>query len=232
MHRARVLEVRIQSPPAESQRTIRSLRYAVDNDLWATLESMIAGVPVDGRRSAANRARRGVIGVSLTSGPIARTASRTALAIAAVGATAAPSPLRALVISFSATSAEMIVSCHLNRRGRKPDGLGPLPFFTSYPEPGVLRKYCGNRYDSLVRSGDLCWSTTVGSWLSYAPYFGKSVTFLIRWFTGSTFFQWRRSPLTCGLPSVIESQDLWCDAHRPSDAGRPIERRGDYKKAH
>jgi hypothetical protein len=51
--------------------------------------------------------------------------------------------LRALVISFSAMSAEMIVSCHLNRRGRKPDGLGPLPFFTSYPEPGVLRKYCG-----------------------------------------------------------------------------------------
>jgi hypothetical protein len=51
--------------------------------------------------------------------------------------------LRSLVISFSAMSAETIVTCYLNRRGRKPDGLGPLPFFTSYPEPGVLRTYCG-----------------------------------------------------------------------------------------
>src|SRR5271156_5214006 len=37
--------------------------------------------------------RRGVIGVSLTSAPIAERASRTALAIAAGGATAPPSPM-------------------------------------------------------------------------------------------------------------------------------------------
>ena len=136
MHRARVLEV---------QRTIGSLRYAVDNDLWATLESMIAGVPVDGRRSAANRARRGVIGVSLTSGPIARTASRTALAIAAVGATAAPSPLRALVISFSAMVTSGIFVAAFSVR------ISIVPIRDHDKGVGIVSK---NRRHSLLNSPD------------------------------------------------------------------------------
>jgi putative tryptophan/tyrosine transport system substrate-binding protein len=37
--------------------------------------------------------------------------------------------------------------------------------------------------------------------------------------------------LRIAVPSVVERQDLWCDTRRPGDGGRPIERRGDYKKA-
>ena len=41
--------------------------------------------------------------------------------------------LRTLVLHFLGASAEAIVSSSLNERGRA----------TSYPEPGVLRSYCG-----------------------------------------------------------------------------------------
>jgi len=51
--------------------------------------------------------------------------------------------LRALVISFSGVGAETIVRCHLNSRGRTPAADNSLRMVTSYPEPGVLRLYCG-----------------------------------------------------------------------------------------
>jgi len=46
--------------------------------------------------------RRGVIGVSLTSAPMLASASRTALAIAAGGATAPPSPMPFMPYSVAA----------------------------------------------------------------------------------------------------------------------------------
>src|SRR5579863_822940 len=51
--------------------------------------------------------------------------------------------LRALVMHFSGMGAESIVRCHLNRRGRTPAADNSLNMVVSYPEPGVLRTYCG-----------------------------------------------------------------------------------------
>ena len=52
--------------------------------------------------------------------------------------------LRALVIHFSGIGAETIVRCYLNKRGRAPEADNRLRIVTSYPEPGVLRAYCGS----------------------------------------------------------------------------------------
>jgi hypothetical protein len=51
--------------------------------------------------------------------------------------------LRALVIHFSGMSAELIVNCHLNSRGRRPPADNRLNIVVSRPEAGVLRWYCG-----------------------------------------------------------------------------------------
>jgi len=52
--------------------------------------------------------------------------------------------LRALVIHFSRMGPRNIVACHLNKKGPTPSAdSGTLHMFTSYPEPGVLRFYCG-----------------------------------------------------------------------------------------
>jgi hypothetical protein len=51
--------------------------------------------------------------------------------------------LRALVIRFSAMSARTIVRNHLNTRGKSPPAENDLRFHQTYPEPGVIRFYCG-----------------------------------------------------------------------------------------
>jgi hypothetical protein len=54
--------------------------------------------------------------------------------------------LRALVVRFdggTGMGAEQIVSAYLNERGRTPRASAALRIFTSYPEPGVIRYYCG-----------------------------------------------------------------------------------------
>jgi hypothetical protein len=52
--------------------------------------------------------------------------------------------LFAMVIRFSGFSAETIVRCYLNKRGRTPPAdEGHLRCAVSYPEPGVMRCYCG-----------------------------------------------------------------------------------------
>ena len=51
--------------------------------------------------------------------------------------------LRALVIHFSGVGAETILRCYLNERGKTPVA-NRLRVVTSYPEPGVLRTYCGS----------------------------------------------------------------------------------------
>ncbi len=50
--------------------------------------------------------------------------------------------LRALVIHFSGVGAETILRCYLNERGKTPAS-NRIRFETTYPEPGVLRRYCG-----------------------------------------------------------------------------------------
>jgi len=50
--------------------------------------------------------------------------------------------LRALVLHFSGASAETIMRSSLNNRGHEPLAVS-FRWHTSYPEPGVLRTYCG-----------------------------------------------------------------------------------------
>lgn len=52
--------------------------------------------------------------------------------------------LRSLVIHFSKIGAETIVQCHVNKRVGKPTADNRLRITTKYPEPGVLRHYCGS----------------------------------------------------------------------------------------
>ena len=52
--------------------------------------------------------------------------------------------LRALVIHFSKVGAETIVRCYVNKRVGEPLADNRLRITTSYPEPGVLRQYCGS----------------------------------------------------------------------------------------
>jgi hypothetical protein len=54
--------------------------------------------------------------------------------------------LRALVVrfyGFSGMGAEQIVRAYLNTKGKTPSKNIGLQIRTSYPEPGVLRHYCG-----------------------------------------------------------------------------------------
>ena len=51
--------------------------------------------------------------------------------------------LRALVLHFSGLGPDTIVRCYLNDRGRDPEADRRLRIIVSYPEPGVLRSYCG-----------------------------------------------------------------------------------------
>lgn len=50
--------------------------------------------------------------------------------------------LRALVVSFSRMGPESIVNHYVNRRGKEPPTVDFM-WQTTYPEPGVLRTYCG-----------------------------------------------------------------------------------------
>jgi hypothetical protein len=54
--------------------------------------------------------------------------------------------LKALVVRFDGESgmgAEHIVNCYINKKGKIPRAAGDLRFETRYPEPGVIRCYCG-----------------------------------------------------------------------------------------
>jgi hypothetical protein len=75
--------------------------------------------------------------------------------------------LKALVVRFygeSGMGAEHIVNCYLNPRGKSPPAAADLRIKTSYPEPGVLRCYCG---------GDtVAWSDQVIAKLKFRPKIG------------------------------------------------------------
>ena len=51
--------------------------------------------------------------------------------------------LRALVVQFASLGPETLVRCYLNTKGGTPSADNSLPIVVSYPEPGVLRTYCG-----------------------------------------------------------------------------------------
>jgi hypothetical protein len=85
--------------------------------------------------------------------------------------------LRALVARFdgeSGMSAEQIVSAYLNNRARTPPASAVLRIVTSYPEPGVIRYYCGAntkawsdqviaKQDFRTRGGDKNQTAALGS---------------------------------------------------------------------
>ena len=50
--------------------------------------------------------------------------------------------LQALVLKFENMEPQTIVRSHLNERGKEPPA-HKLMWRVTYPEPGVLRKYCG-----------------------------------------------------------------------------------------
>lgn len=50
--------------------------------------------------------------------------------------------LRALVLKFENNEPWTIVRSHLNERGKEPPAY-KMMWHVTYPEPGVLRKYCG-----------------------------------------------------------------------------------------
>lgn len=54
--------------------------------------------------------------------------------------------LRALVARFHGGAGmgfDLIVSCYLNTRAKEPPHANDLEIVSAYPEPGVLRHYCG-----------------------------------------------------------------------------------------
>lgn len=51
--------------------------------------------------------------------------------------------LRALVARFEGFTAPDILRCHLNSRGPNPAAPRRLAIHVEYPEPGVIRRYCG-----------------------------------------------------------------------------------------
>ena len=51
--------------------------------------------------------------------------------------------MRALVVRYEGFEAPYIVRCYLNDRGREPEASGVLRITIEYPEPGVVRRYCG-----------------------------------------------------------------------------------------
>lgn len=63
---------------------------------------------------------------------------------------AATELLRALVLVYSEVGAPGIVRSYLNDRGHDPPSDPRLRITTEYPEPGVLRKYCGGDVQAMI----------------------------------------------------------------------------------
>jgi hypothetical protein len=51
--------------------------------------------------------------------------------------------MRALVLRYQGVEASYILRCYLNKRGREPEAYDPFQIRIEYPEPGVIRRYCG-----------------------------------------------------------------------------------------
>jgi hypothetical protein len=51
--------------------------------------------------------------------------------------------MKALVLRYEEVEAPCILRCYLNNHGREPAACNPFQVHVEYPEPGVIRKYCG-----------------------------------------------------------------------------------------
>jgi hypothetical protein len=51
--------------------------------------------------------------------------------------------MKALVLRYKEAEAPYILRCYLNRRGRVFNACDPFQVWVEYPEPGVIRTYCG-----------------------------------------------------------------------------------------
>jgi hypothetical protein len=58
--------------------------------------------------------------------------------------------MKALVLHYEGFDAARILRCYLNKRGHKPESCDPFQIRTEYPEPGVLRRYCGGDIQAWV----------------------------------------------------------------------------------
>ncbi len=60
-----------------------------------------------------------------------------------ISADASIEMMKALVLRYEEVDASYILHCYVNNRGRDPAFHDPFRINIEYPEPGVLRKYCG-----------------------------------------------------------------------------------------
>jgi len=60
-----------------------------------------------------------------------------------IGRDASIEMLKALVLRYDDVGAPYILRCYINKRGREPQAHNPFQINVEYPEPGVIRIYCG-----------------------------------------------------------------------------------------
>ena len=64
--------------------------------------------------------------------------------------TATKELLRVLVLRYEEATAPQIVQSYLTRRGRQAKTNHPLRIIVEYPEPGVVRSYCGGNVHAWI----------------------------------------------------------------------------------
>ena len=66
--------------------------------------------------------------------------------------------MKALVLRYEEAHAEHILRSYLNSRGQSPAASNPFQIVVEYPEPGVIRTYCGTNVkawmDEVIVPGD------------------------------------------------------------------------------
>ena len=66
--------------------------------------------------------------------------------------------MKSLVLRYENAHAERILRSYLNSRGRNPAACDPFQIGVEYPEPGVMRTYCGTNVqawmDEVLVPGD------------------------------------------------------------------------------
>jgi hypothetical protein len=58
--------------------------------------------------------------------------------------------MKAMVLRYQKAPASYIMCCYLNNRGKEPASCNPFQIVVDYPEPGVVRKYCGTDFQAWV----------------------------------------------------------------------------------
>lgn len=58
--------------------------------------------------------------------------------------------MKALVLRYMEVEAHYLLRCFLNTRGSSPEAVDPFMICQEYPEPGVIRTYCGKNVQAWV----------------------------------------------------------------------------------